>query len=297
MSSTDTVVLDDQYKTTRNAAIEFAEDLQATLNGDGVELPSLPHVAMKIRQAIAEENASIERITGLVGSDPAVAARLLKVANCALFHHSPKPVQDIRTAVMRLGLKAVRDLTLSIAAQQVFLGYASKEIMPYVERVWRHSVHVATLSHLLTTHAFEVPEDEAFLAGLLHEIGKLYMLLRAKQRLELFDDPSALQAILNEWQAQVGGKIMRAWELPEALVDATENHGTCPLSCTSPLTLTQIVAVANHLAEAIDQTNDVTTVFDSLPDFGALKLDRETLEWMMAASVTDAQQLHEALAS
>ena len=297
MASTDTVILRDPYYETRSAATNFVAELEATLSGDGVELPSLPTVALSIREALAQENVAIDRVTGLIGSDPALAARLLKVANCALFHPGTKPIMDLRTAVMRLGLKMVRNLSLSIAAQQVFLGYSTRAIAPYVGEIWQHSIHVATLAHLLTTQAPEVSDEEAFLAGLLHEVGKLYILIRAKDHSELFRDAHAFRAVLGDCQARVGAAIMRAWEFPEPLITAVSEHERSSLECSKPITLTDIVAVANHLAESFESATDGNMLVESLPNFGALNLDRETIVWMISASATDAQYLQEALAS
>jgi HD-like signal output (HDOD) protein len=297
MESSDTVVLDERYQTARNATGDFIAELEATLTGDGVELPSLPSVALSIREALARENADVGRITALIGSDPALAARLLKVANCALFHPGNKPIMDLRTAVMRLGFKMVRNLSMSIAAQQVFLGYSTRAIAPYVNEVWRHSIHVATLAHLLTTQTSDVSDEEAFLAGLLHEIGKLYILIRAQNHSDLFRDAHAFRAVLGDCQARIGAAIMRTWEFPEPLTNAVADHERSALECTKPVSLTDIVAVANHLAESFEAATDGNLLIETLPNFGALNLDRETIVWMISASATDAQFLQEALAS
>lgn len=297
MASTDTVVLDSSHETARGCAEEFVAELESTLSGDGVQLPSLPEVALSIREAIATENVSIDRITSLIGTDPALAARLLQVANSALFHHGKSPIGDLRTAVVRLGFGMVRNLTLSIAAQQVFLGYSTRSITPYLSGVWRHSIHVATLCHLLTTHAAEVDPEEAFLAGLLHEIGKLYILIRAKDRLELFRDAHAFRSVLGECQARLGAAIMREWTFPETLVTAVAEHERSSLVCSAPVSLTEVLAVGNHLAESVEQATGGTALIESLTDFGALGLDRETLVWMISASASDAQYLQDALAS
>lgn len=299
MDTNATVVLDESFVAARKATSAFVAELEATLNGDGVELPSPPAVAQQIRQAVADENADVSKVAAIIGGDPAIAARLLKVANCALFHNSPQPVRDLHTAVVRLGLKTVRNLTLSIAAQQVFLGYSTGRIMPQVTDVWRHSLRVATLAHLLTTHAPEVPEDEAFLAGLLHEIGHLYILLRARDRAELIEQPEAFRSIAGEWQSRIGAAIMRAWEFPDSLTEAVAEHQHCALACTAPVTLTEVVGVANNLAETLDETGDRNAAElepADLPDFGALNMDSETLHWILAVSATDARQMEAAMA-
>jgi HD-like signal output (HDOD) protein len=267
-----------------------------TLSGDGIQLPSLPEVALQIRNVLAAQTPDIDQVAGLIGTDPALAARLLQVANCALFHRGTKPVQDIHKAIMRLGLKMVHNVSVSLAAQQVFVGYGTRAIRPYIIEVWRHSVHVATLAHLFTTRTSDVAAEESFLAGLLHEIGKLYILMRAKDHLELFNDQNAFRAVLSDWQARVGAGITRAWGFPDELTAAVADHQSCALSCQSPVSLTEIVAVANHLAERMDEAPHGQVLLDDLPHYGALNPDRETLAWMLSATANEIRTLQDALA-
>jgi HD-like signal output (HDOD) protein len=294
MSNTDTVILADDYTQARAAAHAFVDELQATLKDDGIELPSLPEIALRIRKALANDAMDIDRITQLIGSDPALAARLLKTANCALFRRGDNPVKDLRTAVTRLGYTMVRNVSLSLAAQQVFVGYAAKPIRAYLKQIWEHSVQVAMLGYLLARYTDAVECDEAFLAGLLHEIGKLYILIRAKDHPELLRNDAAFKGILADWQPRMGRAITKAWGFSEELTDAIGGHESCSLICKSPASLTEILAVANFLAVRIGISKSDEVIAD-LPSFGSLSLDTQTLAWILAVSADEVQVLQEAL--
>lgn len=295
MSNLDTVVLADDYATVRSAAERFVEELHATINREGIELPSLPEIALRIRRALADNSIEVDGLTHLIGSDPALAARLLRTANCALFKRGAGPVRDLRTAIMRLGYKMVRSVSISLAAQQVFLGYATKPIRPYLKEVWKHSIQVGTLAYLLARYSDAVENEEAFLAGLLHEVGKLYILIRAKDHPELFRNEAAFNAIVADWQAELGRAITRSWDFSDELSTAIGEHGSCSLRCGPQASLTEVVAVANLLAERIGTQIDNDEALCELPNFGSLNLDPQTLAWVIAVSADEVHALQDAI--
>ena len=231
---------------------------------------------------------------GLVGL-MLLAARLLRTANCALFKRGAGPVRDLRTAIMRLGYKMVRSVSISLAAQQVFLGYATKPIRPYLKEVWKHSIQVGTLAYLLARYSDAVENEEAFLAGLLHEVGKLYILIRAKDHPELFRNEAAFNAIVADWQAELGRAITRSWDFSDELSTAIGEHGSCSLRCGPQASLTEVVAVANLLAERIGTQIDNDEALCELPNFGSLNLDPQTLAWVIAVSADEVHALQDAI--
>jgi len=147
--ATDTVVLGIDYNDARVLTAALVERLERSLAGGELELPSLPEVALKIRSALADENVSISEIARLLGTDPALAARTLRIANSAMFYRGSRPITSLSGAVSQLGQKMVRNVALSFAAQQVFIGYGSRELRDLVGAVWRHSLHAAVVAHML----------------------------------------------------------------------------------------------------------------------------------------------------
>jgi putative nucleotidyltransferase with HDIG domain len=190
----------------------------------------------------------------------------------------------------------VRNVAMSIAAQQVFIGYGVKSIHAQLRTVWKHSVLVATLSHLVATRCREIETEEAFLAGLLHEVGKLYVLIRAKDHEDLLANEAAFNSIANEWHPRIGAKIAVDWGFDPALAAAIADHESCSLDADGPITLTLVVAVANYLAGAIESSHsqDDEALIESLPTFGALNLDKQTIAWTLAVSADELTNLQTA---
>ena len=172
---------------------------------------------------MADDNVSVGEIARLLGTDPALAARTLRVANSAMFYRGSRPITSLNGAVSQLGYKMVRNVALSFAAQQVFIGYGSRPLRDLVSAVWRHSVHAAVVAHMLARVRTKFNADEAFLAGLLHEVGKLYILMRAKD-----DEPLAsrgFQSVLAAWHPRIGRAVIEA--------------GSCPTSSPPPSATTR----------------------------------------------------------
>jgi HD-like signal output (HDOD) protein len=288
---TDTVILGTGYREARAATAALVARLERSLAERSLELPSLPEVALKIRRALADENVSFSEIVRLLGADPALAARILKVSNSALFFRGGQPITSLHNAVAQLGHKMVRNVALSFAAQQVFIGYGSRELREHVSAVWRHSIHTAALAHMLTRVRSRLDADEAFLAGLLHEVGKLYILMRAKDDRDALADEAGFQSVLAAWHPRLGRAVIEAWELPAELAAAVGDHETCGLEAPDPPTLTAVVAVVNYFAEHSETARADPEFHAKLPNLGGLAPDEPTFDWLIRAADVDVRLL------
>lgn len=287
MQATDTVVLDGRYAKARAAALALIAELERSVASKELKLPSLPDVVLEIRDRLADENATLDEIVRLVSSDPALSARLMQTANSALFFRGTVPVTTLHVAVTRLGYRMVRNVALSLAAQQIFVGYETRAIHEPLSVIWKHSVHVAALAHRLARLKTDLHPEEGFLAGLLHEVGKLYVLMQCKDRPELVAS-EAFQGVAEEWHGRVGGLIIETWGLAPELAAAIAGHETEPLAAAEPVTLTALLAVANFLAEQA-ASGDVSLA--DCPPLGALTLDEETFDWLLRAGDVDIRML------
>lgn len=286
---TDTVVLGSGYNDARTLTAALVERLERSLAGGQLELPSLPEVALKIRRALAEEDVSVGEIARLLGTDPALAARTLRVANSAMFYRGSRPITSLSGAVSQLGQKMVRNIALSFAAQQVLIGYGNRPLRDLVGGVWRHSVHAAVVAHMLARVRTKLNADEAFLAGLLHEVGKLYIFMRAKDDVETLASDAGFESVLAAWHPRVGRAVIEAWELPADLAAAVGEHESCSLDAPEPPTMTAVVAVANYLVEHSEAAIGVAEFHSKAPSFGSLSMDKATFDWLVRAADVDVR--------
>lgn len=291
LGETDTVVLGSRFADARTQTAALVAKLDRSLAEGPLDLPSLPEVALKIRRALADEHVSVKEIARLLGADPALAARTLRVANSAMFYRGGRRITSLSAAVAQLGHKMVRNVALSFAAQQAFIGYGSRPLRELVASVWRHSVHTAVLAHALARSRTSISPDEAFLAGLLHEVGKLYILMRAQQHLQALVTEEAFQSVLLAWHPRIGRAVLEAWELAPELAVAVGEHETSSLAAPEPPTMTSVVAVANYLAEHSEEACNDPDFHARAPDFGALANDKASLDTMIRGADVDVRLL------
>jgi len=287
----DTVVLGNAFAETRTLTAGLVAKLERSLAESRLELPSLPEVALKIRRALADEYVSVKEIARLLGADPALAARILRVANSAMFYRGGRRITSLGEAVSQLGHKMVRNVALSFAAQQAFIGYGSRPLRELVGGVWRHSVHTAVLAHALARSRTLINPDEAFLGGLLHEVGKLYILMRAQEHLQDLATETGFQSVLSAWHPRIGRAVLEAWELPADLAAAVGEHETSSLAAPDPPTMTSVVAVANYLAEHSEEACNDPDYHARMPDLGALASDKVTFDTMIRSADVDVRLL------
>jgi HD-like signal output (HDOD) protein len=289
LQATDTVVLGNGYNDARALTAALVERLERSLAGGELELPSLPEVALKIRRALADENVSVGEIARLLGTDPALAARTLRIANSAMFYRGSRPITSLNGAVSQLGHKMVRNVAMSFAAQQAFIGYGSRPLRDLVGSVWRHSLHAAVVAHMLARVRTRLNADEAFLAGLLHEVGKLYILMRAKDGLESVAGDAGFRSVLAAWHPRIGKAVIEAWALPRDLAAAVGEHEHCSLAAPEPPTLTSVIAVANYLVDHSEAACADTDFHSKIPSFGSLSMDKATFDWLIRAADVDVR--------
>src|SRR5215470_5152662 len=286
-----TIVQSVEYNEARAISAALVADLDRSLTDNDLKLPSLPEVALKIRNALANEDVSVAEISRLIGSDPALAGRILKIANSALFYRGSRPITSVSSAVSQLGHRMVRNVALSYAAQQVFIGYGSETVRTFLASIWQHSVHVAALAHMLARVRTRLNPDDAFLAGLLHEVGKLYILLRVKDKIEQVSSEAAFQSIVDEWHPRIGRALIESWGLSPDLAVAVGEHQACALAAPEPPRLTDVVAVANWLAENSEVACADEHYFDKAPSLGSLAMDKPTFDWLVRAGDVDVRLL------
>jgi HD-like signal output (HDOD) protein len=201
-------------------AFAFVQDLAAELSSGKVELPSFPDVALRVRQVLADPEVVPERVVRVVSSEPALAAKLLQIANSAALNVSRKQVTELRTAVTRMGFNVVRSAAIAFAMSQLEKASALKGLEKPLRELWRRSAGVAAMSYVVAKHHSKVNADTALLAGLLHGIGQLYILTRSVKRPKLFGDTATYNGIVRNWSAPVAKALLENWGIAEEIVAA-----------------------------------------------------------------------------
>lgn len=277
----------------RSLAFDFLADLARELSTGRVDLPSFPDAAARVQQALADDNVSNERIARVIGSDAGLAARLLTMANSTLLHRGSAPVSDLKVAVTRIGYDNIRTAALAYASAQLRRAPDLAPIRVELEQCWQEGVHVAALSHAMARECRRVRPDEAMLAGLLHNIGKVYILARGVRNGRAghaLNDPA-----LRNWYPSIGQALIENWKLPEEIAAAVGGQLETDRQHGGSADLQDLLIVAVQVsAQMVAGTAD-DGALARIPSAAALGLTDSALVRIMLESQTDMEMLQAAL--
>src|SRR3984957_4966034 len=156
-------------------AFAFVQALASELSQGKVDLPSVPDIALRVRKVLADDEVSQEQVVRVVGSEPALAARLMQIANSAAINFTGKPITELRTAINRMGHNMGRSAAIAFAMSQLKKVDTLKGLEEPLDNLWRASAAVAAMSYAVAKRYSKVNPDTALLAGLFHCIAKLYL--------------------------------------------------------------------------------------------------------------------------
>ena len=255
------------------SAEEFYSQLIEDIESNQLVLPTLPEVALKVRDTVEDENVSARQVSDVISTDAALSARLIQVANSPMYRGS-KSIEDIQTAVARLGFTTTRDIVTGLVMQQMF--QATSEVTDTrLRHIWEHSTQVASISQVLCTHFTKLKKDQAMLAGLVHDIGALPILVAAEDIPELLEDEATLDRYIKELHPRLGKMILESWHfLPEISAVAAE-HEDLTRNSGDAIDYVDLVQVAN-LQSYIGSDHPLANAdLDNIPSCQKLGLSSE----------------------
>jgi putative nucleotidyltransferase with HDIG domain len=251
---------------------KILNELIDELEHDKLVLPSLPEVALKVRDTVDDENAGAKDIAKVIATDAALSARLIQVSNSPLLRGS-KRIDSVDTAVTRMGRTMVKNCVNSIIVQQMF--QPTTEVTDKLFReLWEHSTEVAAISQALASFARQKP-DQAMLAGLVHDIGALPIIKRAEDVPELLDDEAALREIIFELHTRIGEALLTKWDFPAEIVAVAREHENLKRDKGGAPDLVDVVMAANLQSYFGKNHPHANVPWNEVPAFAHLGLDTE----------------------
>jgi HD-like signal output (HDOD) protein len=197
-------------------------ELMDAINNDELILPTLPEVALQVREAAEDPDVGISELSKVISNDAALTARIIKVVNSPLLRSSSE-ISDLNMAVARLGMGYTTNLAMGLAMEQMFQA-TSDVIDRRLREVWQRSTEIAGISHVLCRHFTRLPPDQATLAGLVHQIGILPILTYAEDNGQLLNDSFTLEKVIERLHPELGQRILQAWDFPPALACVPVEH-------------------------------------------------------------------------
>jgi len=251
-------------------AEQFINDLLHDLENETLVLPTLPEVALRVRDALADDEQSLADVSKVITTDAALSARLIQVSNSPLLRTS-RTIETVESAVTRMGSNMVRNLVTSIVMEQMF--QATSDVTDKrLRNLWEHSTQVAAIASALTNQFTKLKPDMALLAGLIHDIGALPILSRVEDVPEILDDVEMLDDIIAKTHCRIGERILAKWNFPPELVAVASEHEDLTRNSGGEIDYVDIITVAN-LQSLIGSNHPHTQVdWNTIPAFQKLGL-------------------------
>lgn len=226
---------------------QMLEDIAKELSGE-VVFPTYFDAVLRLRKVLQDASQSISGIAAAVSMEPLISAKLLRLANSVAFNPQGREVFDLKSAIARLGVNAVRTAAMSIVMSQLMRAKGMADFAEVTHALWDHSIKTAAAARIIARSMTRLNPDEAMLAGLIHDLGAFYMLYRATQYEELRHRPESVKFLIIQWHESIGVSLLNALGVPEEIVEATVDHDQIRPTPSPIRNFSDVIYVANMLA-------------------------------------------------
>ncbi len=268
-------------------------------------IATLPEVTLGIIELVENPNSSAQDLNALIGRDPALSARVLKVVNSA-FYGLPRQIGSINRAISLLGLNAVKNIAIAASLAKLFRGGALCDRFDAKE-LWSHSIAVATAAKLLAKEARKSSGDEAFLAGLMHDIGVMVELQTDRAKLvkvfadmqfdadgnPLLDLRMVERAVFGADHSHFGEALCEQWKFPRSLALACGHHHDPMGAPAEARQIPWLVYVADRLATETEgfrvDLRDRAIASEALEALGLTNAQVDSVREQLAAALAEAE--------
>jgi putative nucleotidyltransferase with HDIG domain len=272
--------------------------IELEIQGGKIELPVLPEAAGQIRDVVARGGGARD-IVAVIEREPTLAAAVLRYAN-SVAYAGLKEITDLQQAVTRLGFLAVEQTVLALSARNAFTGSDRADEQVY-RRLWTHAIATALAARKLAPRSASVRPETVFLAGLLHDIGKVVVLrcaatLRRRDPARYSFEEGTLLEFFEALHCRVGDELCASWNIPGEIREVVRRHHDENLSGPNDL-LVAIVQLASRMAAKLGASlkpDPEISLLDA-PAAAMLRLDDVKLASLLIDVEDDLQKMQEVL--
>jgi len=276
----------------RRAQIDFLTQITAALAAGIVKLPAFPQVVIRVQDAYRDPNYTPRMIVGLISAEPRLARRLLEMANSVAFNATGRVIIDLGVALTRLGAQKVYGVVLAHAIQDIRRAEKMRSITGRMDEIWSDSVAAAHFCQAVAKRT-SLSTSDAFAAGLLHQIGRLYILAQCAEqessghRVVLSDD------LVATWHPVIAKAVLKNWRLSKEICEAVGAQSEFNEVRTGNATQTDILITGIRLAERMRRGNNASLSAGGV--LARLNLSLEECVGLVDEAAADVRALERAL--
>lgn len=276
-------------------AFAFVQALALEMSSGKIEIPSFPDVAVRIRKVLADENCDTNQLARVVGAEPAMAAKMLQMANSAALNPNGTKITELKSAIARIGFSNVRTASLAYAMDQLRNAPQLAPIRKPLNELWERSVKVAAMSYVVARSWTKVNADQALLAGLMHGMGRVYILTRAVKHPALFSDAAGYQQIVRDWNTAIAKAVLDSWEIAPDIVEAVEQYDNLDRAGSGAPDLTDVLTIANLLVSFHQEPEAMELHLGQTTASQRLGLTRQSCQQVLQQTADELASLRKAL--
>lgn len=272
----------------------FVSLLALELDNGDISLPSLPDVVLKIRRMLERDDCDFGRISQAVSVDPVLVSKLFVFANSALYNRANVKIEDLDTAIGRLGFEVVRNTAMSLAMKQLYDSDKHQKTTKLQRKVWARGMKLSSMAFAVAQKHPNLNQESAFLCGLMNEIGKLYILTKAEDFPEFLGNPSSLNLVLEQWNPQISKSIIESWGFPEEIIESADPATYVDHDPESVPSLVDVIVVAKLLVDSSEAK--LEQQFEEDPSCRKLGIDEDSAAVLMSGYREKLQSMQQSLA-
>ena len=246
----------------------FLQELAEALNAKDIALPSFPDVVIKIRAVLEDPACTPDRLAEVAKTDSVLVSRLLVSANSAFHNRAGIEIVDLHLAISRLGFESVKNTAIALAVEQLFQASQHTELRDRLRELWGRSISLSSMCYVLAVRAASVNSDNAFLCGLLHEVGKLYILTKARDYPGFLGDSESLDQVMEQWNPRVGKAIVESWGFAADIAESIEADVLADANAAQSAALADVVCAAKSILADADAALSADPLHPSIARLG-----------------------------
>lgn len=250
------------------------------ITSGNINLPSMPDVAQRIQQAFSQPQINADAIARIIQSDPSITAKLIMVANSALYAGTAQ-ISTLKDAIVRIGLEATRKQVIIYVVKELFKS-KSEHIKLKMQRLWMHSRRVAAFSRVLAKQTRVADPQQAQLAGLIHDLGDIAILQFVEENPDLYEDDDKLTHAIRNLRPQISSMLLHKWNFTDEMVTVGEESEDWFRNPGDEADLCDLVMIAQYHSFIGTPEMKRLPPIRSLPAFAKLGLSTDNPAEIMA---------------
>ena len=267
----------------QKAAEAFRQTVSTSAIGE-LNFPTSLDASRRVLKAVDNPDIGLAALAKIVVAEPLLSAKVIRLANSVALNPTNQIVRDVRQAVLRVGMDPIKALAMVLIMDQLRQSQRLSGCRNLSNRLWERSVHVAALSYVLARKLTRLNADEAMFAGIVHDLGRFYLLSRVADYPELLEDTTILAETINDLAQKTSEMVLNALNLPVSVVDAVlssrQYSGSMP-----PRTLGDLLFIAGVVSPRLDPFRELDArVIPVVNSALALGLDQGTVSEAIASS-------------